>query len=133
MFPSTIFFLALFGSIVLVSADEATVPTGSIRSSSLSAGMFPLSAVRLLDSPVTEAVKTNRTYLLALDPDRLLVPFLREAGLEPRAKSYGNWEGGGLGGHTAGHSFSALGNMIASGNCYIGGVEMGSFRSFYSE
>ena len=54
--------------------------------------------------------------MLALDPDRLLAPFRREAGLEPPKPSYENWESGGLDGHTAGHYLSALADMIASGN-----------------
>jgi len=77
--------------------------------------MFPLTSGRLLESPFTRAVEANRAYMLALDPDRLLAPFLREAGLEPRAPEYGNWEGSGMGGHTAGHYLSALSMMIASG------------------
>ncbi|HWD18169.1 MAG TPA: glycoside hydrolase family 127 protein [Verrucomicrobiae bacterium] len=79
------------------------------------AALFPLRAVRLLDSPFSAAAAANRAYLLALDPDRLLAPFLKEAGLKPRAPFYGSWESGGLGGHTAGHYLSALGNMIAAG------------------
>ncbi|HAO79615.1 MAG TPA: glycosyl hydrolase, partial [Verrucomicrobia subdivision 3 bacterium] len=77
--------------------------------------MLPLTAVRLLDGPFADAVKANRTYLLALEPDRLLAPYLREAGLEPKAKPYGNWESSGLAGHTGGHYLSALSTMIASG------------------
>jgi uncharacterized protein len=42
----------------------------------------PLSSVRLLDGPLANAVSANRSYLLAHDPDRLLAPFLREAGLD---------------------------------------------------
>lgn len=80
------------------------------------AALYPLEAVRLLDSgPFAPAIKANRTYVLALEPDRLLAPFRREAGLPPKAKSYGNWESGGLDGHTAGHYLSALANMIAAG------------------
>jgi DUF1680 family protein len=77
--------------------------------------LFPLRDIRLLESPFSEAVKANRQYLLAHDPDRLLAPFRREAGLEPKARPYGNWESGGLDGHTAGHYLSALSLMIASG------------------
>ncbi len=77
--------------------------------------LLPLTSVRLLDGPFADAVKVNRAYLLALDPDRLLAPFFREAGLEAKAKSYGNWESSGLDGHTAGHYLSALATMIASG------------------
>src|SRR5581483_10216840 len=79
------------------------------------ATLFPLSSVRLLDGPFALGVAANRTYLLALDPDRLLAPFLREAGLAPRKPSYDNWESGGLDGHTAGHYLSALSFMSASG------------------
>jgi len=79
------------------------------------APLVPLSSVRLLEGPFADAVRVNRAYLLALDPDRLLAPFLREAGLEAKARPYGNWESGGLDGHTAGHYLSALAAMIASG------------------
>ena len=65
--------------------------------------------------PFADAVKANRTYLLAIEPDRLLAPYFREAGLEAKAKPYGNWESSGLDGHTAGHYLSALATMIASG------------------
>jgi DUF1680 family protein len=54
--------------------------------------------------------------MLALDPDRLLAPFRREAGLPPKKPSYANWENIGLDGHTAGHYLSALAGMIASGH-----------------
>jgi DUF1680 family protein len=79
------------------------------------AQMLPLASVRLLEGPFADAVKANRTYLLALEPDRLLAPYLREAGLEPKAKPYGSWESSGLAGHTGGHYLSALSTMIASG------------------
>ena len=76
----------------------------------------PLNSVRLLDGPFADAVKANRKYLLALAPNRLLAPYLREAGLDAKAKPYGNWESIGLDGHTAGHYLSALATMIASGD-----------------
>lgn len=77
--------------------------------------LIPLASVRLLDGPFAEAVTINRSYLLAHDPDRLVAPFLREAGLEPKARPYGNWDSSGLDGHTAGHYLSAVATMIASG------------------
>ena len=80
------------------------------------ATLFPLSSVRILKGPFTPAVEANRTYILALDPDRLLAPFRREAGLTPKKPSYGNWENIGLDGHTAGHYLSALADMIAAGD-----------------
>ncbi len=80
------------------------------------ASLYPLSAVRLLPSPFTKAVEANRAYVLALDPDRLLAPIRREAGLSPKKPSYGNWENIGLDGHTAGHYLSALADMVAAGH-----------------
>lgn len=52
--------------------------------------------------------------MLKLEPDRLLAPFRREAGLPKKAEPYGNWESSGLDGHTAGHYLSALAFMYAS-------------------
>ncbi|MCD8101451.1 MAG: glycoside hydrolase family 127 protein [Alistipes sp.] len=75
---------------------------------------FPLSAVRLLDSPFLRAQELNKQYLLTLDADRLLAPYLIEAGLEPRAERYTNWENTGLDGHIGGHYVSALSYMYAS-------------------
>jgi hypothetical protein len=100
---------ALFLAVLGLSASAADGPI------SLPAKLAELSSVRLLDGPFADAVKVNRAYLLAQDPDRLLAPFFREAGLEPKARSYGNWESSGLDGHTAGHYLSALATMIASG------------------
>ena len=77
--------------------------------------LVPLDSVRLLDGPFADAVKANQKYLLALEPDRLLAPFFREAGLEAKARPYGNWESSGLDGHTGGHYLSALATMIAAG------------------
>ncbi|WP_346839552.1 glycoside hydrolase family 127 protein [Microbulbifer sp. SAOS-129_SWC] len=111
---------------------------------------FPLSDVRLLDSPFKHAQDTNIGYILSLDPDRLLAPFLREAGLKPKAENYGNWENTGLDGHIGGHYLSALSLAYAAtgdravlerlhymldelqraqkanGNGYIGGIPGGA-------
>ena len=51
---------------------------------------------------------------MAMEPDRLLAPFLREAGLTPKASSYTNWENTGLDGHIGGHYISALSMMYAA-------------------
>lgn len=75
---------------------------------------FPLTQVRLLNSPFLSAEETDMNYMFKLNPDRLLAPFLREAGLKPKAQSYGNWENSGLDGHTAGHYLTALAQMYAS-------------------
>src|SRR5476651_2393126 len=75
---------------------------------------FKLNQVQLLQSPFLSAEQTDLTYMLKLEPDRLLAPFLREAGLKPKAQSYGNWESTGLDGHTAGHYLTALAQMYAA-------------------
>lgn len=101
----------LFLSIVIISFLSAVAVTqpGQLQS-------FPLSSVHLLNSPFRQAQETDLKYMLALDPDRLLSLYLKEAGIEPKAKSYGNWEGTGLGGHIGGHYLSALSNMYAATN-----------------
>ncbi len=75
---------------------------------------FPLQDVKLLDSPFLQAQQTDLHYILTLNPDRLLAPFLREAGLKPKAPSYTNWENTGLDGHIGGHYLSALSMMYAA-------------------
>lgn len=75
---------------------------------------FPLSDVRLLDGPFKHAEQLDVKYILEMDVDRLLAPYLREAGLKPKAESYGNWENTGLDGHIGGHYLSALSMMYAS-------------------
>lgn len=67
---------------------------------------FPLSEVTLLESPFQHAMDLNVKTLLAYDVDRLLAPYLKEAGLEPKAPSFSNWDG--LDGHVGGHCLSAL-------------------------
>lgn len=75
---------------------------------------FPLSSVQLLNSAFKEAEQTDLHYMLQLDADRLLAPFLKEAGIAPLKGNYGNWENIGLDGHTGGHYLSALSNMYAA-------------------
>lgn len=105
---------------------------------------FPLSDLKLLDSPFKHACDLNTKVLLEYDTDRLLAPFLKEAGLKPKGELFPNWSG--LDGHVGGHYLSALaityastGNLAcrermdyflselkrcqdANGNGYIGGV-----------
>ncbi|MFC4655816.1 beta-L-arabinofuranosidase domain-containing protein [Rheinheimera marina] len=73
-----------------------------------------LSQVRLQGGPLLAAEQTNLRYLLALEPERLLAPLKREAGLPLASPSYGNWENTGLDGHMLGHYLSALVLMLAS-------------------
>ena len=74
---------------------------------------FPLTDVRLLKSPFLVAQQTDMKYMLELNPDRLLAPFLIESGIPPKAELYGNWENTGLDGHIGGHYLSALSDMYA--------------------
>ena len=125
--------LAYFGS---AQAQEELYPN-----------TFPLENITLLDGPFKHAQEVNGKVLLEYDVDRLLAPFLKEAGLPPKAELFPNWAG--LDGHVGGHYLSALamhyaatGNeecrrrmeyMIAelkrcqekNGNGYIGGVPNG--------
>ena len=70
--------------------------------------------VKLLESPFLQAQQTDLHYIMAMEPDRLLAPFLLEAGLTPKAPSYTNWENTGLDGHIGGHYISALSMMYAA-------------------
>jgi len=112
--------------------------------------LFPLADVRLGESPFLDAQRTDLRYMLEMEPDRLLAPFLREAGLPSKQPGYGNWESSGLDGHLGGHYLSALALMFAStgdaevlrrlnyfvaelkrcqqqnGNGYLGGIPEGS-------
>lgn len=75
---------------------------------------FPLETVRLSESVFNKAMMADRKYLMAIEPDRLLAPYLKEAGLKPKADNYPNWENTGLDGHIGGHYLSALSLMYAS-------------------
>lgn len=73
---------------------------------------FALSEVTLLDGPFKHAQDLNVDVLLKYDVDRLLVPFLKEAGLTPKGESFPNWDG--LDGHVGGHYLTALAIHYAS-------------------
>src|SRR5690606_4720437 len=75
---------------------------------------FDLQDVKLLPSPFQQAETLDKQYLLELNADRLLAPYLKEAGLTPKAENYTNWENTGLDGHIGGHYVSALAMMWAA-------------------
>ena len=75
---------------------------------------FPLGDVTLLDGPLKKARDLNIKTLLQYDCDRLLAPYLKEAGLTPKAKSYPNWDG--LDGHVGGHYLTAMAINAATGD-----------------
>ncbi|MBD2757078.1 glycoside hydrolase family 127 protein [Spirosoma sp. BT704] len=111
--------------------------------------LFSLQEVKLTGGPFKNAQDVDLKYILALKPDKLLAPYLIDAGLPVKAPRYGNWESSGLDGHIGGHYLSALAMMYAStgnaelkkrldymvdqlahcqaknGNGYVGGIPQG--------
>jgi uncharacterized protein len=75
---------------------------------------FKLQQVRLTSGPFKNAQDVDLKYILALNLDRLLAPYLIAANLPTKADRYGNWENIGLDGHIGGHYLSALAMMYAS-------------------
>lgn len=110
---------------------------------------FPLQSVRLTEGVFKNAQDVDLNYILTLNIDKLLAPYLIDAGLPLKAERYGNWESSGLDGHIGGHYLSALAMMYAStknaklktrldymvselarcqaknGNGYVGGIPQG--------
>ena len=79
-----------------LSLFTAFVAAGNAQEK-LYANEFPLGDVTLLDGPLKRARDLNISVLLKYDNDRLLAPYLKEAGLTPKGQSYPNWDG--LDGH----------------------------------
>ncbi|QES89137.1 beta-L-arabinofuranosidase domain-containing protein [Rhizosphaericola mali] len=76
---------------------------------------FDLSDVKLLPgSEFYKARQLDSTYLLLLDPNRLLARFYINAGLPTKGDAYGGWESDGLSGHSLGHYLSAISMLYAS-------------------
>ena len=105
----------LAAAIVAVAMVAAVIVTGRrLPPQGRGVTTFPLSQVRVLDGPFKHAQDLNVEYIRALEPDRLLAPFLTEAGLAPKAAKYPNWESTGLEGHTTGHYLTALAQIWAA-------------------
>lgn len=75
---------------------------------------FDLKDVQVTAGPFAHARAMDSTYLLSLQPDRLLHRFHTNAGLPAKDSVYGGWESEGLSGHTLGHYLSACAMMYAS-------------------
>lgn len=73
---------------------------------------FSLQEVEITEGPFRHAQDLNLKTILEYDVDRLLAPYLREAGLEPKGESFQNWLG--LDGHVGGHYLSAMAIHYAS-------------------
>ncbi len=139
-------FLALATGVAAMAAVVAAAPDAAAQSK-LYPNEFDLKEVELLPSKFSHAMELNVEVLLKYDTDRLLAPYLKAAGLEPKAESFSCWDG--LDGHVGGHylsalaiSYAATGNpelkkrmdymldelercQKASGNGYVGGVPDG--------
>src|SRR5436190_19423144 len=102
-----------FPAIALAQARNAAQIS---KNKILKARPLPLSDVRLLDGPLKVAQELDAKYLLELEPDRMLSLLRQRAGLKPKAKGYGGWDGPGrqLTGHIAGHYLSAVSLMWAA-------------------
>ena len=75
---------------------------------------FPIKDIRLGESIFLDYQQSDINYLMGLNADRLLAPYLKGAGLKPKANNYTNWENTGLDGHIGGHYLSALAYMYAA-------------------
>jgi len=71
---------------------------------------LPLNQVELLDSPFKDNQARNTSYLLFLDPERMLRSFRLNYGQSSAAQPIGGWErpASQIRGHTTGHLMSAL-------------------------
>jgi DUF1680 family protein len=77
---------------------------------------FDLADVRLGPGPFRDAMDRDKSYLLRLEPDRLLHSFRLNVGLPSTAQPYGGWEAPTveLRGHTLGHYLTACALMYRS-------------------
>ncbi|WP_412468150.1 beta-L-arabinofuranosidase domain-containing protein [Pedobacter sp. KLB.chiD] len=76
--------------------------------------VFQANDVRLDPSWIKNREELNASYLLTLDPDRLLHNFKINAGLPSKAKPLGGWEAPAIGlrGHFTGHYLSAVSLLV---------------------
>jgi len=87
---------------------------------------FDLQEVELLDSPFKTAMHINAELLLKYDADRLMTPFIRQAGLDKSGSKYQGWIAAhpsfsnwglsdwSLEGHVGGHYLTALAQAYAA-------------------
>jgi len=110
---SQFFKVVVGGSAWLVSSGFAQRIRNAVADA---ARPLPLTAVRLTGGPLKHAQEMDAKYLLALDPDRMLAPYRRLAGLEAKGEPLAGWDAGGrnLTGHICGHYLSAVSLMYAA-------------------
>ena len=76
------------------AADQAQNP--GVRTAELSrlrAKPVPLGKVRITGGPLKKAQDLTATYLLSLEPDRMMAFYRTRAGLEQKAQPYAGWDG----------------------------------------
>jgi len=102
--------LARFGP---VDRSSSAANSGTREQDRVVAHRVPLGKVRLTGGPLKRAQDAAGIYLLELEPDRMMAYYRTRAGLVPKAKPYGGWDGDGrnLTGHVAGHYLSAVSLM----------------------
>jgi uncharacterized protein len=98
------------------ASDQPSNPAKISEDKILKVRPLPLNGVRLTGGPLKHAQELDAAYLLQLEPDRMLAYLRERAGLQPKAKPYGGWDGAGrqLTGHIAGHYLSAVSLMYAA-------------------
>ncbi|MBP1531093.1 MAG: glycoside hydrolase family 127 protein [Bacteroidaceae bacterium] len=100
----------LFGLLVFV----VCIHLGAQAQSKLYPHLFDLSEVTLGDGVFKSALMLNNEVLMQYDVDRLLTPYVRQAGIdatwESKHPNFSNWGSGNfrLDGHVGGHYLSAL-------------------------
>ena len=109
---------------LLISSALLLAATFGFAQSELYPKHFDLEQVELLDGPMKTAMDLNIEHLMKYDVDRLLTPYVRQAGLasttdtsspyyqwltkHPNFKNWGGDAGFDLSGHVGGHYLSAL-------------------------
>jgi DUF1680 family protein len=116
--------VAYFSLVILLFVGSSAGQTASAGSNAaqiseqkiIKVRPLPLNSVRLTGGPLRTSQDLDAKYLLELEPDRMLSYLRVRAGLAPRNKGYGGWDGGGrqLTGHIAGHYLSAISLMWAA-------------------
>ena len=76
--------------------------------------ILPLYSVKLKNGTFKNAQDVDLTYILALKTDKLLAPYLIDAGLLLKADRYGNWGSSSLDRHIGGLYLLVLTIMYAS-------------------
>jgi DUF1680 family protein len=95
------------------ASDAQNATVRAFEAQVLRARPVPLGKVRVTGGPLKRAQDVTGTYLLALDPDRMMAFARVRAGLQQKAEPYGGWDGSGrqLTGHIAGHHLSGVSLM----------------------